>query len=105
MIPFNIMTNSQDVSNQTKIYEEYHNYDRNIIIHDHLLQDKIISLLLNYRIPIIKVLKEIPKYMVCKVFKNFNQGGIPLNVFELLKATFITDDYDLKTEWKTLEKN
>ena len=43
--------------------------------------------------------------MVCKVFKNFNQGGIPLNVFELLKATFIADDYDLKTECKTLKKN
>lgn len=104
MIPFNIMTNSQDVSNWIRKYEEYHNYDRDIIIQDHLLQDKIISFLLNYRIPIIKVLKDAPKEAVCQVFENVNQGGVPLNVFELLTATFAADDYDLKAEWESIEK-
>ena len=104
MIPFNIMTNSQDVSNWIRKYEEYHNYDRDIIIQDHLLQDKIISYLLNYRIPIIKVLKDAPKEAVCQVFENVNQGGVPLNVFELLTATFAADDYDLKAEWKSIEE-
>lgn len=104
MIPFNIMTNSQDVSNWIRKYEEYHNYDRDIIIQDHLLQDKIISYLLNYRIPIIKVLKDAPKEAVCQVFENVNQGGVPLNVFELLTATFAADDYDLKAEWESIKE-
>ena len=104
MIPFNIMTNSQEVGNWIRRYEEYHNYDRDIIIQDHQLQDLIISYLLNYRIPIIKVLKEAPKEAVCQVFENVNQGGVPLNVFELLTATFAADDYDLKAEWESIEK-
>lgn len=104
MIPFNIMSDSQEVGNWIRKYEEYYNYDKDIIIQDHLLQDKIISVLLNYRIPIIKVLKDTPKEAVCQVFEKVNQGGEPLNVFELLTATFAADDYDLKAEWKSIEK-
>lgn len=76
MIPFNIMSDSQEVGNWIRKYEEYYNYDKDIIIQDHLLQDKIISVLLNYRIPIIKVLKDTPKEAVCQVFEKVNQGGV-----------------------------
>lgn len=100
MIPFNIMTDSQEVSNWIRKYEEYHNYDKNIIIQDHKLQDDVISYILNYRIPIIKVLKTAPKEAVCQVFENINQGGVPLNVFELLTATFAADSFDLKKHWE-----
>ena len=102
VIPFNILTKQDEMSEWIRRYEEYYDYDREIIIQDHLLVDRILQPLIGYRIPIIQVLKSAPKEAVCQVFENVNQGGVPLNVFELLTATFAADDFDLKKDWENI---
>ena len=43
--------------------------------------------------------KENPKEAVCQVFEKVNTGGVSLTVFELLTATFASEEFDLKEDW------
>lgn len=99
MIPFNKMTQANEINEWRNKYQDYYNFEPNIIKEYQQIDTNIIQPILNYRIPIIKVLKEAPKEAVCQVFENVNQGGVPLTVFELLTATFAADNFDLKEHW------
>ncbi len=102
MIPFNITTNYKELNEWRNKYQEYYNFNPDIIREYQTLDTKVLNNIAIYRIPIIQVLKTAPKEAVCQVFENVNQGGVPLNVFELLTATFAADDYDLKAEWESI---
>jgi len=52
-----------------------------------------------YLVPVIVLGRHTPKEAVCTVFEKVNTGGVPLNVFELLTATFAIDGYRLKDDW------
>ena len=52
-----------------------------------------------YQVPVIKLGRETPKEAVCLVFEKVNTGGVPLNVFELLTATFAADEFQLRDDW------
>lgn len=54
----------------------------------------------SYNIPVISLTEENKKEAVCSVFENVNTGGVPLNVFELLTATFASDGYRLRQDWE-----
>lgn len=104
MIPFNIMTKSDELDDWRSRYYKYYEYDKDIIENYEQLKKSCLDNITKYRIPIIQVLKSAPKEAVCQVFENVNQGGVPLNVFELLTATFAADDYDLKAEWNSIHE-
>lgn len=40
----------------------------------------IISSVIAYKLPVIKVLKNTSQSSVCQIFENVNRGGVPLNV-------------------------
>ncbi|MDI6915936.1 MAG: DUF262 domain-containing protein [Desulfitobacteriaceae bacterium] len=52
-----------------------------------------------YQIPVITLLNTTPKEAVCQVFENVNTGGVTLTVFELLTATFASDNFSLRDDW------
>jgi hypothetical protein len=52
-----------------------------------------------YQIPVITLKKETPKLAICQVFEKVNTGGVVLNVFELLTATYAVDDFNLQEDW------
>lgn len=52
-----------------------------------------------YHVPVIELKKETPKEAVCLVFERVNTGGVALNVFELLTASFAADDFQLRDDW------
>ncbi|NLB61979.1 MAG: DUF262 domain-containing protein [Clostridiales bacterium] len=54
----------------------------------------------SYNIPVISLTEENKKEAVCSVFENVNTGGVPLNVFELLTATFASDGFRLRHDWE-----
>ena len=56
-----------------------------------------------YQVPVIELKKETPKEAVCLVFERVNTGGVPLNVFELLTASFAADDFQLRDDWNARE--
>ena len=53
-----------------------------------------------YQIPLILMRKQTPKEAVCQVFEKVNTGGVSLNVFELLTATYAAEEYNLRDDWE-----
>ena len=67
-------------------------------------QQEGLANLTSYLVPVIVLTKETPKEAVCTVFEKVNTGGVPLNVFELLTATYASDNFRLKDDWQAREK-
>ena len=68
----------------------------------------------NYQIPAIQLKKDTSKSAVATVFEKVNTGGVPLNVFELLTATFAGDaeyfaehgdDFRLNENWAEIHRD
>lgn len=53
----------------------------------------------NYQVPVIQLHKSTSKEAVCLVFEKVNTGGVPLNVFELMTATYAAGNYNLRDDW------
>jgi hypothetical protein len=68
------------------------------------LMQEVIQRYQQYHVPLILLRKETPKEAVCQVFEKVNTGGVSLNVFELLTATFAADEYHLRDDWAAREK-
>ena len=62
-------------------------------------QTEVLENLNRYKLPAIILNRHTPKDAVCVVFEKVNTGGVPLNVFELLTATFAADGFNLKEDW------
>jgi len=66
-------------------------------------EDKVINSFNYYSLPVIVMKKINPKEAVCQVFEKVNTGGISLSVFELLTASFASEEFDLKTDWMKIK--
>lgn len=75
--------------------------------------DEIVTPFSSYKIPAIRLDKNTTKSAVTTVFEKVNTGGLALNVFELLTATFAGDkahydehgtDFRLSDDWKLTKK-
>lgn len=58
----------------------------------------------HYQVPTIELAKSTPKDAVCAVFEKVNTGGVVLNVFELVTATYAADDFNLRQDWDARRK-
>ncbi|HQE04987.1 MAG: DUF262 domain-containing protein [Tepidanaerobacteraceae bacterium] len=94
----------RDYSVWRREFNEYWQYDREKSIFWDKFEGKIINSFNKYMIPVIIMKKENPKEAVCQVFEKVNTGGVSLNVFELLTATFAADEFDLKTDWQEIKE-
>lgn len=65
-----------------------------------MLLQEIIQRYQQYQVPVILLRKETPKEAICQVFEKVNTGGVSLTVFELLTATYATEDYNLREDWE-----
>lgn len=83
-------------------FSEYWDYDRDKIKFWNEFEKNIIKGFNNYMLPVIVMKKENPKEAVCQVFEKVNTGGVSLSVFELLTASFASDEFDLKADWETI---
>lgn len=57
-----------------------------------------------YTVPVIVLRKDTPREAVCTVFEKVNTGGVVLDVFELLTATFAAGEFDLRQDWEARRK-
>jgi hypothetical protein len=62
-------------------------------------QQAVIGRFTGYKVPVIQLLKDTSKEAVCTVFEKVNTGGVPLNVFELITATFAAEKFNLRDDW------
>ena len=84
-------------------FSEYWDYDREKIKFWNEFERRIIKGFTGYMLPVIVMKKINPKEAVCQVFEKVNTGGISLSVFELLTASFASEDFDLKTDWAKIK--
>ncbi len=82
---------------------EYWDYDKEKIKFWNEFEKKIIKGFNAYNLPVIVMKKENPKEAVCQVFEKVNTGGVSLTVFELLTASFASDEFDLKADWESIK--
>jgi hypothetical protein len=61
--------------------------------------EMVIKPFTQYQIPTIQLVKATPKEAVCQVFEKVNTGGVTLNVFELLTATYAAEEFSLRDDW------
>lgn len=80
-------------------FSEYWDYDKDKIKFWNEFERRIIKGFTGYMLPVIVMKKINPKEAVCQVFEKVNTGGVSLSVFELLTASFASEDFDLKTDW------
>jgi hypothetical protein len=62
-------------------------------------QSEILERFKSYQIPVIKLKRAVQKEAVCHVFEKVNTGGVVLNAFELLTATYAAEDFRLRDDW------
>lgn len=85
-------------------YNKYWSYaPEKIQLYD-AFESEVIKRFEQYQVPVIELKKETPKEAVCLVFERVNTGGVALNVFELLTATFAADDFQLRDDWNKREQ-
>jgi len=93
-----------DYSTWRREFNEFWQYDREKSMFWDKFEQTIINSFHKYMLPVIIMKKENPKEAVCLVFEKVNTGGVPLNVFELLTATYAAEDFDLKADWERIKE-
>ena len=53
-----------------------------------------------YHLPVITLGRDTSKEAICLVFEKVNTGGVNLNVFELMTASFAAEGLNLRDDWK-----
>jgi len=101
LFPFNQIFQSD---NWMMGFQEYWDYDKEKTKLFNKFNTEIIKRFEQYQLPLITMGKATPKEAVCIVFEKVNTGGVSLNVFELLTATFAADNFNLRDDWDRIEK-
>ena len=86
-------------------FSEYWDYDRDKIKFWNEFERRIIKGFTGYMLPVIVMKKINPKEAVCQVFEKVNTGGVSLSVFELLTASFASEEFDLKADWAKIKSD
>lgn len=95
------MIDEYDVWRQA--FYEYWDYDKEKMKFWSKFEFGVVNSFNKYMLPVIVMKKENPKEAVCQVFEKVNTGGVSLTVFELLTATFASDEFDLKQDWEEIK--
>ena len=100
MFPVNIVFDSNTLMKWQFGYMMYYTgqVDALKLLED--FQSEVINTIVSYKLPVITLDKTTPREAVCKVFENVNTGGVPLTVFELVTATYATQEFDLRKDWQ-----
>ena len=99
LFPLNLMFSQQEIDNWRYDYEDYYNLDTAERKRLQAFSREIIDSIRYYQVPVITLGDDVPKEAVCQVFENVNTGGVALNVFELVTASYAADNFQLRDDW------
>lgn len=83
-------------------FQKYWNYNPNKIELISEFWERAVQVINKYNVAKITIEKDTSKNAVCKIFEYVNTGGVELNVFELLTATYATENFSLREDWKRI---
>jgi len=81
-------------------YQEFHKSDPEKVSQFFKFHGEILNRFEKYRVPVIDLNKNTNKEAICQIFEKVNTGGVDLDVFELMTATFAADGFDLRKDWE-----
>lgn len=87
------------ILNSDEWEEGLNNYDADKFSRYMKFRSQVLNKFRNYDVPVIQLHKDNKKEAVCLVFEKVNTGGVPLDVFELVTATYAADNVNLRDEW------
>ena len=105
MFPLNLMFDPTESMNWCLGMLQYYQNDPTKLALYQKFNTDIISSVIAYKLPAIKVLKNTSQSSVCQIFENVNRGGVPLNVFELVTASLAAEGIELRQEWNAIKKD
>lgn len=82
-------------------FNQHWQYDREEITLFDRFEAFVIKRFEQYDVPVIELSNGTSKEAACLVFEKVNTGGVTLNVFELVTASFAADDFSLRQDWDT----
>ncbi|MBD3886866.1 DUF262 domain-containing protein [Phormidium tenue FACHB-886] len=81
-------------------YCKYWSYDTEKVELLNRFELEIIKKFEHYQVPIILLRPELPKEAVCQVFEKVNTSSSALTFFDLLTASFASEDFSLRDDWQ-----
>ncbi len=100
LIPVNILLDLPTYFSWRSAYNDYWGTGSKEVLLMQRFEEEVWARLLQFKIPLIQLLKGASKEAVCQVFEQVNTGGVSLTVFELVTATFAADDFRLPKDWE-----
>ena len=96
------LTRAFDPNPWKRRFLKHHQHDSEVIDAWDEFEEQVLDSLKTYQLPVITLKKETPREAVCLVFEKVNTGGVALNVFELLTATFAAEEegFNLRDDWE-----
>lgn len=99
-IPASSLLRQQDFLTWQNGFNQFFGQDPQKMMAVNQFQMEIWMRFLQFKVPVIELLRGTPKEAVCAVFEKVNTGGVALTVFELMTATFAADDFALREDWE-----
>ena len=84
-------------------YSKYWNYEKEKLQLFDQFEEEVLKQFSRYQVPVIQLGRNTAKEAVCLVFEKVNTGGVPLTVFELITATFASENFQLRDDWRDRE--
>lgn len=103
MFPVNMMRNNDFCDWRMGFFDYWHRLPEEYsekTVFCNAFERKVIMPFNAYLLPVIKLRRTNSKEAFCQVFEKVNTGGVQLTAFELLTATFASENFDLKRDWE-----
>jgi hypothetical protein len=75
-----------------------HQFNEALALYNEFQKD-VVNPFAEYQLPVITLAKSSRREAVCQVFEKVNTGGVKLNAFELVTASYAADGFDLRADW------
>lgn len=85
-------------------YSRYWRYDPAKLEMLDCFESKIVKHFEHYQVPLIQLRPELSKEAICQVFEDVNTTGKALTCFDLMTASYATNDFSLREDWMQREK-
>ena len=84
-------------------YSQFWQYDSKKLKLIDTFELEVLKKFEHYQMPVIQLRDSLPKEAVCQVFEDTNTCGCDLNYFDLMSASYCTDNFSLRDDWKHRE--
>jgi len=99
IFPVSLIFNSPDFMQWKLGFANHHANAAEALMFLMCFEHEVLSRFHQFKVPAIELTQDTPRDAVCQVFEKVNTGGVTLTVFELMTATFASNQFNLRENW------